>query len=88
MTSYRVEVTNQAIKNLKKLPKPIVERLLKAARSLKENPRPEACKKLRGFENLYQIRVGDWRIIYTIEDDLLLVLVITIKSRGEVYKGF
>ena len=87
MSPYRVEITNQALRSLKKLPKPLVERLLNAARSLQEDPRPAGFKKLTGFENLYRIRVGDWRIIYSIEDNILLVLVITIKPRGEVYKS-
>lgn len=86
MKQYRVEITNQAVKSLKRLPKPLAARLLHAAQSLKDNPRPESCKKLRGYDSLYRIRLGDWRIIYSIEDEILLVLVITIKSRAEVYK--
>ncbi len=87
MSLYRVEITDHAIKSLKKLPKPLVQRLLGAVQALKENPRPVGYKKLKGFDDLYRIRVGDWCIIYTIADDLLLVLVITIKPGGEVYKG-
>lgn len=84
--TYRVEITKKALRGLKKLPKPLVKRLLEAANSLSENPRPNGYKKLRGFDDLYRIRVVDWRIIYAIEDDVLLVLVITIKPRGEVYR--
>jgi mRNA interferase RelE/StbE len=86
--SYRVEITRQALKHIKKLPKPLVQRLLLAARALGENPRPDGVRKLRGFDNYYRIREGDWRVIYTIEDEPLLVLVITIKPRGEAYKQF
>ena len=84
--TYRVEITKKALRGLKKLPKPLVKRLLEAANSLSENPRPNDYKKLRGFDDLYRIRVGDWHIIYAIEDDVLLVLIITIKPRGEVYR--
>lgn len=84
--TYRVEITKKALHGLKKLPKPLVKRLLEAANTLGENPRPNGYIKLRGFDDLYRIRVGDWRIVYAIEDDVLLVLVITIKPRGEVYK--
>ena len=84
--TYRVEITKKALRGLKKLPNPLVKRLLEAANSLAKDPRPNGYKKLRGFDELYRIRVGDWRIIYIIEDDVLLVLVITIKPRGEVYR--
>jgi mRNA interferase RelE/StbE len=84
--SYRVEITKKALRSLRKLPKPLVARLLDAAEALADNPRPGGCVKLRGFDDLYRIRVGDWRIVYAIEDDVLLVLVITIKPRGEVYR--
>ncbi len=86
MLEYRVEISDHAIKSLKKLPKPLVAKLLQAAKALKDNPRPTSCKKLKGFEDLYRVRVGDWRIIYTIQDNILLVLIISIKSRGEIYK--
>ena len=84
--NYRVEITKKALRSLRKLPKPLVERLLDAAEGLADDPRPHGCVKLRGFDDFYRIRVGDWRIVYAIEDDVLLVLVITIKPRGEVYR--
>lgn len=84
--TYRVEITKKALSGLKKLPKPLVKRLLGAANSLAADPRPAGYRKLLGFDDLYRIRVGDWRIIYAIEDEVLLVLVITIKPRGEVYR--
>jgi len=84
--TYRVEIMKKALRGLKKLPQPLVKRLLTAANSLGEDPRPNGYRKLRGFDDLYRIRVGDWRIIYAIEDEVLLVLVITIKPRGEVYR--
>jgi mRNA interferase RelE/StbE len=86
MKQYRVEITSHAEKGLKKLPKPLAQKLLLAARSLGSNPHPEGSRKLRGYENLYHIRVGDWRIIYTIEDEILLVLVLTIKPRGSAHR--
>ena len=55
--------------------------------SLAEEPRPAGCKKLRGYENLYRLRVGDWRLIYAIEDDQLVVLIIEVAPRGEAYRN-
>ncbi len=55
--------------------------------SLAEEPRPAGCKKLRGYENLYRLRAGDWRLIYAIEDDQLVVLIIEVAPRGEAYRN-
>lgn len=52
-----------------------------------KEPRPHGFTKLSGYENLYRIRVGDWRISYAIEDDALIVLVIEIKPRGDAYRN-
>ena len=53
--------------------------------ALAENPRPPGCLKLTGFKDRWRVRVGDWRIIYRIEDDRLVVLVVTVAPRGGVY---
>ena len=53
---------------------------------LAENPRPQGCKKLKGDDNLWRVRAGDYRIVFSIHDDLLLVLVIRIAHRREVYR--
>ena len=55
-------------------------------RVLVENPRPQGCVKLTGEESLYRIRVGEYRIIYQIQDAVLLVLIISIGHRREVYR--
>ena len=55
-------------------------------RDLANDPRPEGVKKLTGVDNLYRIRVGDWRVIYAIEDDRLIVLVLEISPRGGAYR--
>jgi mRNA interferase RelE/StbE len=53
---------------------------------LRENPRPQGVKKLAGEENLYRIREGDYRLIYTIGDKELIVLVVKIGDRKEIYR--
>ncbi len=83
---YTVIVERQAEKTLRRLPKEILSRVDRLLLSLAEDPRPVGCKKLRGYENLYRLRVGDWRLIYAIEDDELVVLVIEIAPRGEAYR--
>ena len=55
--------------------------------ALEENPRPFGAEKLAGPEDLYRVRVGDWRIVYAIEDDALLVLLLDISPRGGAYRN-
>jgi mRNA interferase RelE/StbE len=83
---YTVIVERQAEKTLRRLPKEILGRVDRLLLSLAEEPRPTGCRKLRGYENLYRLRAGDWRLIYAIEDDELVVLVIEIAPRREAYR--
>jgi mRNA interferase RelE/StbE len=83
---YRVEIERDAAKALRRLPKNLLGRIRAAIWDLADDPRPPGYIKLAGFEDLYRIRVGDWRIIYTIEDERLLVLVVEIGPRGSVYR--
>lgn len=83
---YEVYLERQPEKLLKKLPGHEVRRLDAAIRALATNPRPSGCKKLVGGADTYRIRVGDWRILYVIEDNRLIVLVVRIAQRDSVYK--
>jgi len=84
--AYRILISKSARKILEKLPKNLLSRISKAIDGLAGNPRPEGCKKLEGYDNLYRIRVGEWRISYAIEDDQLIVLVIEVAPRGGAYR--
>ncbi len=83
---YTVIVERQAEKALRRLPKDVLARVDRLLLSLADEPRPAGCKKLRGYENLYRLRVGDRRLIYAIEEEVLVVLVIEIAPRGEAYR--
>ena len=61
-------------------------RLQGAIDELSENPRPEGVKKLKGRDNEYRIRIGDYRVIYTVEDRVLLVIVVQVGLRSNVYE--
>jgi mRNA interferase RelE/StbE len=78
--------TRDVEKVMRRLPANLVQRLDRAIRALASDPWPRGCKKLVGHENLYRIRVGDWRISYAVEDDQLIVLVIEVASRGDAYQ--
>jgi mRNA interferase RelE/StbE len=84
---YRILLRPLAQRFLRKLrEKSLAARLVTAMRDLAGHPRPPGCEKLVGAEDLYRIRVGDYRIIYQIRDELLLVLVVKIGHRREIYR--
>lgn len=84
---WQVIIHRKAEKILKRLDGDILKRMRAAIRELSSEPRPAGEKKLAGYENLFHIRVGDWRIIYAIEDDTLIVLILEISTRGGAYHG-
>lgn len=88
MAKFRVELRKSAQKELHKIPKKELPRLISALKSLEENPRPNGYKKLKGAEriNLWRVRVGNYRIIYQIEEEIHIVDVRRIGHRKEVYK--
>lgn len=82
---YTVEFTKAAAKELKKLERPIQILLVEALEALADNPRPDGVKKLSGSDDLWRIRVGDYRSIYTIQDEIVLVTVVRVRHRREAY---
>ncbi len=84
---YRIRIQRRPQRYMRRLPKPILQRIRTVIRTLAENPRPLGYEALSGFKNLYRIRVGDWRIIYAIEDDELVVLIVEVGPRGQVYRN-
>ncbi len=84
---YQVQVHRSAAKILDRLPKDLLRRIAAAIDGLTADPMPSGCKKLVGKYNHYRVRVGDWRITYTIEDDVLVVTVIEIRPRGGAYRN-
>ncbi len=84
MTEYRIELRPSAVRALRKLDPQVRHRLQGAIALLAQGPRPPAARALQGRPGL-RVRVGDYRIIYTIADDVLLVVVVTIGHRRDVY---
>jgi mRNA interferase RelE/StbE len=83
--TFRVEVSRRAAKAVTSLDKPLRRKILAAIDALSADPRPAGCKKLAGQET-WRIRVGDYRIIYEIHDQILLVIVVDIGHRREIYR--
>jgi len=84
---YRIEFASKAERDFKALEKPIQSRLARRIDLLAENPFPKGIRKLTGEEDIYRLRVGDYRIIYQVQGKRLLVLVVGIGHRGDVYRG-
>ena len=84
--TYRVEFTRRANKQFQALPAQIKRRVLPKIESLAQDPRPSGVVKLSGEENTYRIRVGNYRVVYNIEDDRLQVLVFRVDHRRDVYR--
>ena len=82
---YKVEIVKSAIKELAKIPTKEAIKLTEKINELKENPRPKGCIKLSGTKDEYRIRIGNYRVLYTIEDDVLLVQVFKVGHRKDVY---
>ena len=85
--AYRLEFRPKAKKQFDRLPNDVRPRIAAAINGLSANPRPHGCLKMSGEDTLYRIRVGDYRIIYSIEDVVMLVLVVRVGARKSVYRG-
>ena len=83
--TYSIKIQLSAERQLKKLPTKTRSLIGELIDSLSDNPRPGGCKKLKGKRNFYRVKSCDYRVIYTIEDDVLLVTVVRMKIRGEAY---
>lgn len=81
---YKVRVERKAQKKLSKIPEPYYSNIKTAILDLGNDPRPQGCKKLKGRDG-YRIRVADYRIIYEIQDSILLVDVIDLGHRKDIY---
>ncbi|HEX5037464.1 MAG TPA: type II toxin-antitoxin system RelE/ParE family toxin [bacterium] len=88
MPAYKIEFTKSAAKEFDGLPKPVREKTVEALKFLSANPYSELLKikKLKGADSLYRIRIGDYRVVYEVKNAILLILVIKIGHRKDVYR--
>ena len=83
---YRIHFAGRAERAFRKLSPEVQRRLDPAILALADNPRPPGCLKLSGPDSLWRIRVGDYRIVYQIQDEILLILVVNVGHRREIYR--
>jgi mRNA interferase RelE/StbE len=83
---YQVLFARSARQELEALPRRVAERILIRIETLAETPRPRGCRKLQGPSQLWRIRVGEYRVIYAIDDSKHTVDIIVIRHRNEAYR--
>jgi mRNA interferase RelE/StbE len=84
--AYRIKFTPAAETEFAAMPAKIRKQIARKIEALAEVPHPHGCKKLEGLENLYRIRSGDYRILYQVKDEVLLVLIVRVGHRRMVYR--
>jgi mRNA interferase RelE/StbE len=87
LPSFKIEWYPAAVRTLRKLDPPVARRLAAAVSALAEDPRPQQSKPLTGLPGALRLRVGDYRIVYQVDDGELRVLVVTLGHRREIYRA-
>ncbi len=83
---YEVVVERRAERDLNRLPRDLFDRVIRAVKSLADNPRPQGSSKLTGSENDWRLRIGDYRVLYEIDDPSQAVRVMRVRHRREAYR--
>lgn len=83
---YELIITSSAQKDIRKLPKTELPKIVPAINFLSENPRPSGCKKLVATKNTYRIRIGNYLVLYLIDDAIRIIEVSAVKHRREAYE--
>lgn len=86
MSRYEVKIARRAVKSLARLPRREQQRIRAAIDLLADEPRPPGCVALKGEDRAYRVRIGDYRIVYEVHDDRLVVLVVRVGHRRDVYR--
>lgn len=86
MSDYAITFARSARKELESLDGAVVRRVFARIEALSQDPRPSHCKKLKGSRDLWRIRIGDYRVVYRLDDKAHLVDVISVQNRRDVYR--
>jgi mRNA interferase RelE/StbE len=86
MADYAVTFARSARKELERLEEPLCSRILSRIRSLTRIPRPDGCRKLQGSTDLWRIRIGDYRVLYSVDDTEQVVDIIAVRHRSDAYR--
>lgn len=86
MPRYAVSFRRSAVKDMRRLDATVQRRVMREIESLADEPRPDGCRKLAGSEDAYRIRIGDYRVVYTVDDAVLIVAIERIRHRRDAYR--
>ena len=86
MASYSIEISRTAEKQLKKLPKDEQQRVATAITALGLDPYPQGSRKLMGYDDVFRIRIGRYRVLYSVSAQKLLIIILKIGHRKDVYR--
>ena len=86
MADYSITFARSARKELEALPNSLIQRIFPKIEALTIAPRPSGCRKLQGFENLWRVRIGDYRVIYSVDDNLRIVDIVAVRHRRQAYE--
>lgn len=86
MASYRIEWKPSAAKELKRLPRDVIPRVVDAVGRLAADPFPSGVAKLKGSQQTYRLRVSDYRVVYSVANDVLIVEIVRVRHRRDVYR--
>lgn len=84
--NYKIEISEKIEKTLKKIPEYGKILIIEKINKLAQEPRPPLCSKMEGMSNVYRIRAGNYRILYSIDDEIITIIVLKIGHRQNVYK--
>jgi mRNA interferase RelE/StbE len=84
---YKILISKSALKELKDIPKIFRGNIISKINDLAIEPRPNGVRKLEGFKNSYRVRIGNYRVVYKIEDSELIIEVVKISDRKDVYRN-
>jgi len=87
MALFNIEWKHSARKELKKLPKTMIAKVIGSVEELAKNPFPNGSRKIIGAEHTYRIRIGEYRILYSVESGKLVIVVLRIGHRKDIYKN-
>jgi len=86
MGSYKVEIKKSAQKEIRKLPQSVRMKIIQKINKLYSEPMPVGAEKIKGYDNRYRLRQGDYRILYSIFKDRLVIMIVRVQHRKDVYK--
>ncbi len=87
MATYRIEWKTSALRELKRLDRQAIPRILATVESLADNPLPQGVRKLQGTTHTYRMRVGDYRILYEVHHNAVCIQIVRVRHRKDAYRG-